>query len=101
MAEVARHKKGSTIQHVTRNGRVFLHCKDLFSMLGLNWNAKKVLKLSTVKVKVKTVKVLALESLNLAKVKVEARASPFPTASMTTAAGVKSIKRLRLWLKNA
>ena len=51
MVEVARHKNGKAIQYVSRDGRVFLNCKDLFTILGVNWNAKKVRKLQTVKAK--------------------------------------------------
>ena len=55
MVDIARHKNGKSIQHVSRNGSVYLNCKDLFDLLGVNWNAKKVRKLQTVKAKVKDV----------------------------------------------
>ena len=50
---------------MTRRGRVFIHCRDLFTVLGLKWNAKKVRRLDTVKAKVKDVSNRTQEQLFL------------------------------------
>ena len=49
--EVKRHKHGKAVRFAKPNGFTFVHCIDLFSILGLDWNSRKVKHCSTTKLK--------------------------------------------------
>ena len=49
--EVKHHKHGKSVRFTTLSGFTFVHCKDLFTILGLDWNSRKVKNCSTQKVK--------------------------------------------------
>ena len=49
--EVKHHKHGKSVRFTTLSGFTFVHCKDLFTILGLDWNCRKVKNCSTQKIK--------------------------------------------------
>ena len=40
--EVKKHKHGKTVRFTTQSSTTFIHCQDLFSILGVDWNSRKV-----------------------------------------------------------
>ena len=49
--DVKRHKHGKTVCFTKHTGFTFVHCKDMFTILGLDWNSRKVKNCSTKKFK--------------------------------------------------
>ena len=49
--EVKRHKHGKAVRYTKPSGLTFVNCKDLFAILGLDWNCRKVKNCSTKKIK--------------------------------------------------
>ena len=49
--EVKRHKHGKSVRFTKPYGLTFVHCKDLFAILGLDWHSRKVKNCSTQKIK--------------------------------------------------
>ena len=49
--EVKRHKHGKAVRYTKPSGLTFVNCKDLFNILGLDWNCRKVKNCSTKKIK--------------------------------------------------
>ena len=51
MSEVAKHKNGGSVRYENHEGKKYICCKDLFTMLNIPWSAKKVKRLATQKFK--------------------------------------------------
>ena len=49
--EVKRHKHGKSVRFTKPSGLTFVHCKDLFAILGLDWHSRRVKNCSTKKFK--------------------------------------------------
>ena len=49
--EVKRHKHGKSVRFTKPYGLTFVHCKDLFAILGLDWHSRRVKNCSTKKFK--------------------------------------------------
>lgn len=49
--EVKTDTNGKTIRYMTISGATFVHCKDLFTLLGLHWNCRRVKNCATKKIR--------------------------------------------------
>ena len=49
--EVKRHKHGKAVRYTKQSGFTFVHCRELFTILGLDWHHRRVKNVSTKKIK--------------------------------------------------